>query len=480
MSDAQDKAGGVGNQVPTVALTDGGISGTHPTSTEGPRLVASSTAAEFNFIRSPIVTVACWRADDARFDFDSSLVSPELALDLRHLQLLRAAHPGAPASIFGHADPVGNDDYNKQLSGRRARAIFGLLIRDAAIWEDLFAHPLGNDRWGVNAVETMISGLAGDPKSSASASQFQQRFRSANGQITEGSAADRKNLFLAYMDLLCGPELRLDKSKDFLAAGADAGLKGDVQGCSEFNPVLIFSKKDTTDFAAREKESKRNEENAPNRRVLVYLFRPGTRIIPSLWPCPRVTEGVAGCRKRFWSDGEQRRGFQEADKRRKFEETGDTFACRFYHRLAIQSPCERGNVHRFIDWLMESDQQVEQEQSILLRLEDGKDVTQISGGLAPPAPTKHIAFDLADLDGSVPYLLEIHAGQKYAAPVVKLSMDALHAALRTRDQAAISDSLLVKEEKAPNSDPLNEVQNFEPSPDDDCPPRPGALDTVTS
>jgi hypothetical protein len=29
------------------------------------------------------------------------------------------------------------------------------------------------------------------------------------------------------------------------------------------------------------------------------------------------------------------------DKPRKFEETLDTFACRFYHRLVSQSPCER-------------------------------------------------------------------------------------------------------------------------------------------
>jgi hypothetical protein len=480
MGDARDKSAGPAQQVPPVALTDGGVAGRHPATTGNERLVAPSTAAESNTLRWPLVAVACWRADDVRFNFDSSLVSPELALDLRHLQLLRAAHPESPASIFGHADPVGSDEYNKQLSGRRARAIYGLLVRDAAIWEDLFAHPLGNDRWGVRGLETMISGLAADPKSSASAAQFQNRFQRPDGSMAEGSAADRTSLFLAYMDLLCGPDLRLDKGKDFLAGGADAGLKGDVQGCSEFNPVLIFSKKDATDFAAKDKESKRNEENAPNRRVLVYLFRRGSRITPSLWPCPRAAEGTAGCRKRFWSDGEHRRSFQETDRRRKFEKTRDTFACRFYHRLAAESPCERKHGHRFINWVMETDKQVQQERSILIRLDDGKDVTQISGGLAPPAPTKHLAFDLAALDRGVPYLLEIHAGQDYAAPIVKLSIDALHAALRAEDQAAITDSLLVKEEKAPNSDPLNEVQTFEPSPDDHCPPRPTTLDDVTS
>jgi len=456
---------------PTFALSDGGVAALHPGKTEAPYL-APSTQAEFNTIRSPLVAIACWRADDVRFAFDSSLVAPELALDLHHLTLLRAAHPGAPASIFGHADPVGSDDYNKQLSGRRARAIYGMLVRDPDVWEDLFAHPLGNDRWGVNGIDTMISAFVsqdGGPDSTAE--RFTKRFRGADGSLTEGSAADRKDLFVAYMNLLCGPDLHLDKVADFLARGADPGLKGDVQGCSEFNPVLIFSKKDDADFAPKEKEGQRNDANAPNRRVLLYLFRPGTRVTPARWPCPRAAEGTAACRKRFWSDGNRRRGFQNPDTRRKFEETRDTFACRFYHRLAFESPCERGHGSRWINWVMEKTEQVEGDLSILLRLGDGKDVTQIPGGLATPAPAKHATFDLTQFDGSVPYLLEIHAGEKFAAPVVQLSIDSLRTALSSRNAAAVSQSLLVKEEAAQPSDALNEVQQFEPAPDDDCPPR---------
>jgi hypothetical protein len=56
------------------------------------------------------------------------------------------------------------------------------------------------------------------------------------------------------------------------------------------------------------------------------------------WPCPRAKEGVGGCKARFFSDAAVRRTFQE--KRRKFEETKDTFACRFYQRLTGPSPCE--------------------------------------------------------------------------------------------------------------------------------------------
>jgi hypothetical protein len=51
-----------------------------------------------------------------------------------------------------------------------------------------------------------------------------------------------------------------------------------------------------------------------------------------------VKEGVAACKARFWSDGEARRN--PGDTQRRYEDTHDTFACRFYDRLAMRSPCE--------------------------------------------------------------------------------------------------------------------------------------------
>jgi hypothetical protein len=54
-----------------------------------------------------------------------------------------------------------------------------------------------------------------------------------------------------------------------------------------------------------------------------------------------VNEGTAGCKKRFWSDSEKRRSAHLPGAPRKFEETKDTFACRFYHRLTSKGPCER-------------------------------------------------------------------------------------------------------------------------------------------
>jgi len=155
----------------------------------------------------------------------------------------------------------------------------------------------------------------------------------------EHDAGRRKLLFERYMDTLCGSELKLQK-KDFLARGEDPGGKGDFQGCSEFNPVLIFSSKDQSTFEQSEDKTARNDANATNRRVMVLIFRKGSRVDPLKWPCPRATDGVAACKKRFFADGEQRRTERLLDKPRTFAETRDTFACRFYHRLTNSSPCE--------------------------------------------------------------------------------------------------------------------------------------------
>src|SRR5205807_4403052 len=86
------------------------------------------------------------------------------------------------------------------------------------------------------------------------------------------------------------------------------------------------------------KQKARDEANSPNRRVVIFLFRPNSVVSPGKWPCPLATEGVEGCIKRKWSDGDKRR--LPTDVRREYPITHDTFYCRFYDRIAFQSPCE--------------------------------------------------------------------------------------------------------------------------------------------
>jgi hypothetical protein len=312
--------------------SDGGVSGHHSDTAPFEFLVAPSTSSEFNTAKLRLIPVACWRVDQIRFAFDSSFVTSEITAELKMLQNLREFHKRRnvdgkvlypPLSVFGHADPVNSDDYNKALSGRRATVIYALLIANTdsekafRLWRDVAR----TENWGKNQREKMqdTTGLpAGTPES---------------------------ELLKAYLKQLAPVELTI-RSHDFLAQGADVGGKGDYQGCGEFNPLLLFSQKEQADFAKGQQNhdqamiEDRNAANAPNRRVLVLLFRAGSTVNPAKWPCPRATEGVGGCHRRFWSDGEKRRSLLLPDSERKFEETQNTFACRFYQRITSKSPCE--------------------------------------------------------------------------------------------------------------------------------------------
>ena len=313
-----------GNQGTIHGASQGGVAGKHSPGDPLKFLVGSSTADEFNKAILGLIPIACFRVDDVRFDFDSSFVTSNLAdekqdirAELKLLVKLLQDHPKSPLSVFGHADPVGSDDYNKQLSGRRATVIYALLLSstdpDAAVklWQGVSS----TENWGAGQRQTMQS-LTGLPDG------------------TTDSV-----LFKAYMQKLCPSELQLSK-QDFLGQGADPKGKGDYQGCSKFNPVLIFSQKRNSDFDKAQDETARNDANAPNRRVLVLLFQQGSKIDPAKWPCPRATEGVGGCKKRFFSDGETRRSNRLPNKDRTYDDTKDTFACRFYDRLLTKSPCE--------------------------------------------------------------------------------------------------------------------------------------------
>jgi hypothetical protein len=140
-----------------------------------------------------------------------------------------------------------------------------------------------------------------------------------------------------------------------------------VQGCSEFNPVLLLSDELNKQIdEGADPHGTRNRRNAPNRRVVMYFFPPGLKVDPQKWPCPIATGGTADCRKRFWSDSKTRlkpdasvtRTYgpiardveaEDSELAEQTRVTQDTFACRFYDRLARRSPCEAG----FDEWVIQ-------------------------------------------------------------------------------------------------------------------------------
>lgn len=315
-----------------------GCTGVHPSAAALPVIAApGETGGKIrNTIRMDLISIACWRMDDTGFEFGSSFVRSDTKDDFAALAKLRDQYPGAPMSIFGHADPVGDDAFNKQLSGRRAQSIYAVLVRDTGIWETLYQAAGSAEGWGQGSITHMLTALGYNTAAgyADTVKQFQQDHAL---QPVDGIAGKdtRARLFAAYMDYLSPAKWA---KSDFLGAGADTGGKGDYQGCGEFNPQRVFSQEEEQRFLQAEHKAERNELNAINRRVVIFLFRPGTVVTPAKWPCPRTTEGTAGCVKRQWSNGATRRSAQAG--RREFGESQDTFACRFYHRLAEVSPCE--------------------------------------------------------------------------------------------------------------------------------------------
>lgn len=312
-------------------------------------LVAPATRTEKNTLRLPLEPIGCWRLDDPRFHFDSSFLLPASREEFVALGELHKRLPDAPITVFGHADPVGNDDYNKRLSGRRAEAVYAVITRNAAMWEALYAQPHGEDHWGTRELQTILAELGYDtgpldgikgPRTTEAVRAFQKD----RGLLADGVAGPvtRKALFLAYMDRLCTSDAGATFSippTGFLGRGADPKGRADYQGCGEFNPVLLFSAAENAVFQAPAQREARNQENTPNRRVVVYFFRAQITEPPKKWPCPRTSEGTAMCRIRLYSDADRRRSFQE--QRREWAQTHDTFGCRFYQRLVMNSACER-------------------------------------------------------------------------------------------------------------------------------------------
>ena len=253
---------------------------------------------------------------------------------------------GLRLTVFGHADPTGKDAYNRELAGRRARAVYGVLVRDVNMWDDLYKNPHGGDEWSLRHNQIMLEAVGYDPgrtdgQSSAETNAAVRAFQAARGLSQSGyvDVPTRKKLIAAYMDVLCvdgaGQPFRYNR-KDFLSHGEGQDGKGDYQSCSEFNPLLVFSQAEEALYEG-DKEL-RDLENVPNRRVAIYMFEPTPKIDCSKWPCPTLKEGDGACRSNFWSDGDARRSPQSV--RRDSRQRGKTMACKWYHRLSWLGACE--------------------------------------------------------------------------------------------------------------------------------------------
>ncbi|AQA18041.1 hypothetical protein BST95_07080 [Halioglobus japonicus] len=73
---------------------------------------------------------------DVQFEFDSSRISSSYDTEMANAAAVLKEHPGVRATVEGHTDSVGDDQYNQWLSESRANAVRDLLIQSHGIPAD--------------------------------------------------------------------------------------------------------------------------------------------------------------------------------------------------------------------------------------------------------------------------------------------------------------------------------------------------------
>lgn len=120
--------------------------------------------------------------------------------------------PACKLQLTGHADRPGPEDYNQDLSLRRARVVHGFLTRDPGPWLAMFGIPENHGGWGQNEISAMLAALGhgGSPHKAALAFQHRvnrQRSPDARHLVPNGiiakdpGSATLAALVQAYMAL---------------------------------------------------------------------------------------------------------------------------------------------------------------------------------------------------------------------------------------------------------------------------------------
>jgi len=250
--------------------------------------------------------IQCAGLPSSSFDFDSSFLRPEAGKDLITAQRIADAYEDAMLFAFGHTDAVGDDDYNKNLSDRRAWAVHTFLTKDPHAWETLYSHP--DEDWGVAALQLLLGHLGHDPGDvdgdlgPATKAAMREFLELPPNASVSNDAAFRVALFDAYMNAPGAPTIAADR---FCGDG--------FMGCGEFNLA------EATD-----------NRSPDNRRVTVFAFHKDR--LPN-FPC--ALGSVAPCRQRVTQDSPR---------------YNPGFSCSFYDTIA--EPCSAENEHHSVSLLI--------------------------------------------------------------------------------------------------------------------------------
>lgn len=82
---------------------------------------------------------------DITFDFNRANLRYEFMPQIRDLARTLSGHPGLSIDIIGHADAIGSDSYNQELSERRAQSVGAALLDNGVQWRRI--NTSGRGEW---------------------------------------------------------------------------------------------------------------------------------------------------------------------------------------------------------------------------------------------------------------------------------------------------------------------------------------------
>lgn len=83
---------------------------------------------------------------DLTFDFNSDAVKGQFVPELREVGNVLRDYDQTTVDVYGHADSVGSDEYNQDLSERRAMNVASVLVQGGVIRQRLIAQGFGESR----------------------------------------------------------------------------------------------------------------------------------------------------------------------------------------------------------------------------------------------------------------------------------------------------------------------------------------------
>lgn len=83
---------------------------------------------------------------DTTFDFDRDAVKSDFVATLRDVAAILREYDQTTVDVYGHADSVGTDSYNQDLSERRAMNVASVLAQGGVIRQRIVARGYGESR----------------------------------------------------------------------------------------------------------------------------------------------------------------------------------------------------------------------------------------------------------------------------------------------------------------------------------------------